>query len=157
MVRFQTVDDSGKHKIYMVIYFQYDGYPEGVGKNLTDFIESKTMVNGYNDKEKQFNGFGCFLAQYIAKFKDGVGNMYVCAPDTVMNEEYNYVVTYNEQTNKFTVDMNLCAENDINDVLTTTNKALNNVNDDDNSEYSECSDHSESCSRNSANYKYWRS
>lgn len=82
---------------YLVIYQQYDGYPSGVGKVLVNFIKSKKFVNGYNDKETQFNGFGCFLAQYICHIKNGeAGNAYIYPITQELNEEFNYTVTWVE-------------------------------------------------------------
>ena len=106
LIKFRTVDKNGKYKEYMVVYFQYDGYPQGVALNLIEFIQSKLIVNGYNNKDTQFNGFDCFIAQYIAKFKEGAGNMYIYPIDTVMDEEYNYYLTYNEETKQFMINMN---------------------------------------------------
>ncbi len=57
--------DEEKREI-VCIYRQFDGYPEGMGKDLSDFIKSGKVVNGFGDKkEKQFNGIGCFAAQLI--------------------------------------------------------------------------------------------
>lgn len=169
LVKFQSIDTDGKLNVYIVIYFKYDGHPEGVAKDLIQFIKSKkwSMINGYNDQYKQFNGFGCFLAQYIAGFKDG---MYIRPPDTLMDEEYNYFLTYDERVEKFTIGMNQSDCFDIDEFMSLHTKNYcgdnnnqddndNNTidNDDNNSEYSDCSNRSESCGRNNANYKYWRS
>ncbi len=145
LIKFRTID-NGQYKVYMVIYFQFDGYPEGIVKDLIKFIESKKMVNGY----------GCFLAQYIARFKDGAGNMYVYPIDTVMNEQFNYILTYDEQVKKFTISMNQGPYIDIDKFMdqckdNTDDDDDDDVNsDDDNSDYS---DYSINHGRNSANYK----
>ena len=93
---------------YMVVYQQFDGYPVGgVGFKLIDFIQSKKMVNGYNKKYTQANGFGCLIAQYIALIKDGAGGLYIQPSDTVLDEsDYHYIVTYDTGTGKFTIQMN---------------------------------------------------
>jgi hypothetical protein len=105
LIKFRTIN-NGEYKEYMVVYFQHDGYPEGVAYALIKFIQSKDMVNGYDNKITQFNGFECLIAQYIAKFKDGAGNMYIYPINTVMNEDYNYYLTFNEETKEFTINMN---------------------------------------------------
>jgi hypothetical protein len=90
----------------MVIYQQYDGYPNGVAKWLIDFIKSKKMVKGYSNRDIQFNGFECLFAQYISRFKSGAGGLYIYPPNANMNEEYNYILTYNTDTHEFTLGMN---------------------------------------------------
>ena len=53
-----------------VMYRQMDGYPEGHGQALADFLEGRRIVNGYNmndKKERAFNGMGCLAAILAAK------------------------------------------------------------------------------------------
>jgi hypothetical protein len=49
------------------IYQQYDGYLEGVGKELIEWLKTFTIVNGISlDEEiKIANGIDCLAAQYI--------------------------------------------------------------------------------------------
>jgi len=63
---------------------------------LADFLSSGTMVNGYGQSDqRQFNGIGCLAAQFIAQFKDGVGNIYIETSDAIgCGEEYIYEVRY---------------------------------------------------------------
>lgn len=75
------------------IYTQYDGYISGVGHDLANFLKNIKVVNGYGPKDTIFNaanGMGCLAAQYLAKFKDSIGNIYVTTPDD--KQEYNYEV-----------------------------------------------------------------
>lgn len=61
-----------------LIYFQYDGYPSGHPSETAEWLASGTIVNGFGQTEDLiFNGAGCLAAQMIAKFKDGVGNVYI--------------------------------------------------------------------------------
>ena len=63
------------------VYQQYDGYISYVGKNIADFLAGKEIVNGYNSLDvTKANGIGCLAAQFIAKFKDGIGNLYIIKP-----------------------------------------------------------------------------
>jgi hypothetical protein len=89
------VYDGDKPIINM--YRQFDGYPEGHGQELAEFLLSGKMVNGYSSKsEKQFNGMGCMAAQMIAEFKDGVGGFYIHAvTDTDCWQDYEYHVYEN--------------------------------------------------------------
>lgn len=73
----RVYEDNRKKQPIVSIYIQFDGYPEGVGLTLRDFINSKTLVNGHNGGIKQANGMGCLAAQIIEHLKDGVGNVYI--------------------------------------------------------------------------------
>lgn len=78
-----------------VMYRQYDGYPEGHGKELAEFLSGMILVNGIrlDDKRKLANGIGCLTAQVISHFKDGVGNIYIYPADTRdCWEEYTYTI-----------------------------------------------------------------
>jgi hypothetical protein len=76
------------------MYRQFDGYPEGHGQELAEFLVSGEMVNGYSTKEtRQFNGMGCLAAQMIANFKNSVGGFYIHAvTDTDCWQDYEYHV-----------------------------------------------------------------
>ena len=89
------VYDGDKPIINM--YRQYDGYPEGHGFELAEFLMSGEMVNGYSDNNaKQFNGMGCLAAQMIAHFKKSVGGFYIYPVDsTDCWQEYEYHVYEN--------------------------------------------------------------
>ena len=95
LTRFITQHDDEKFVITCV-YRQYDGYPQGHGKELADFLNSGVMVNGFGQSEqKQFNGIGCLAAQFIAEFKKGVGGIYIHEPNSNdCGEEFVYEVIY---------------------------------------------------------------
>ena len=95
LTKFISQHDDEKFVITCV-YRQYDGYPQGHGKELADFLNSGVMVNGFGQSEqKQFNGIGCLAAQFIAEFKNGVGGIYIHQPDSKdCGEEYVYEVIY---------------------------------------------------------------
>ena len=81
------------NKPLLSIYTQYDGYISGVGHDLANFLKDIKVVNGYGSKDTIFNaanGMGCLAAQYLAKFKDKIGNVYITTPDD--EQEYNYEV-----------------------------------------------------------------
>ena len=90
-----TVFNDGKEEI-AVMYRQYDGYPEGHGLDLADFLMGKTLINGIGgnyDATNAFNGMGCLTASVIAYFKDDIGNIYVRRAGTRdCGEEYIYTV-----------------------------------------------------------------
>lgn len=86
---------EGESNVLATIYQQYDGYPEGVGRELADFLASGTLVNGIpmGATERMFNGPGCLAAQFIAQFKIKPGGLYLEVPGTRdVGEEYIYQV-----------------------------------------------------------------
>ena len=100
---FSTYKDEKKNKqvkIQLVnMYRQYDGYPEGHGTELADFLNSGKVVNGIGIDEQQrvFNGAGCLSAQMIAHFKKGAGGIYIepiTAKDCGQEYEYEIIVDY---------------------------------------------------------------
>ena len=62
------------------MYRQYDGYPEGLGLELAEFLSDFTVVNGIGLKDrptKLANGTGCLAAQLVQYLKDGPGGIYL--------------------------------------------------------------------------------
>ena len=62
------------------MYRQYDGYPQGHGLDLAEFLSEFTIVNGLGAdfyKGKIANGSGCLAAQLVQHFKKGPGNVYL--------------------------------------------------------------------------------
>lgn len=77
------------------VYQQYDGYLEGVGKSLAEWLMSKIMVNGIPDYEHDYaNGIGDLAAQFVRDFKKEIGYLYLYSPDWDAEEwcDYNYKV-----------------------------------------------------------------
>lgn len=77
------------------IYQQYDGYLEGVGKSLAEWLIPKIMVNGIPDYEHDYaNGIGDLAAQFVHDFKDNIGYLYLYSPDWDAEAwcDYNYKV-----------------------------------------------------------------
>jgi hypothetical protein len=74
-------DKEGKKKKNNIVtmYRQMDGYPEGMGMDLANFLNGGTMVNGIglNETKLVFNGMGCLAAQAVAHFKEGAGGIYL--------------------------------------------------------------------------------
>ena len=95
------------------VYQQYDGYIDGVGHQLAEWLLDKKIVNGIPfgvNTLNMANGFGCLIAQYIKEFKNDVGNFYVTEMEN--SQEYNYEVIFDEDK-YFSSDYN-----DINDLIT---------------------------------------
>lgn len=84
---------------YVNIYQQYDGYLEGVGKELCEWLENKIIVNGFScfDKRDIANGVGCLVAQFISDKKNSVGDFYVYPIGEGKGYcDYNYTVIINK-------------------------------------------------------------
>jgi hypothetical protein len=82
-----------------LIYFQYDGYPSGHPSETAEWLASGKVVNGYGNTDTlQFNGAGCLAAQMIAKYKQGVGGVYLHDMATRGNswEDYLYDIIVKE-------------------------------------------------------------
>ncbi len=82
-----------------LIYFQYDGYPSGHPSETAEWLASGKVVNGYGlNDQLQFNGAGCLAAQMIAKFKEGVGGIYIHSLASRGNnwEDYLYDIIVKE-------------------------------------------------------------
>ena len=86
-----------KSKI-VTMYRQMDGYPEGMGADLAEFLSDGRMVNGLSGgTEVVFNGAGCLAAQMVAHFKTDAGGYYLHRGGTTnCGEEYRYEVIINE-------------------------------------------------------------
>lgn len=73
--------DDGSAEAIMCIYRQFDGYPSGHGHELSQFLNSKTLVNGYGKQNSiEANGMSCLAAQLVVQLKHGVGGIYIYAP-----------------------------------------------------------------------------
>lgn len=78
------------------MYRQFDGYPEGHGLELAEFLNSfDKVVNGIpvGETQRVANGMECLAAQMIAHFKKSVGGFYIY-PVTSKDcwQEYEYHV-----------------------------------------------------------------
>ena len=84
---------NGESEPIMCIYRQYDGYPSCHGHELAQFLNSKTLVNGYGEQNSfEANGMGCLAAQLIVQLKHGVGGIYiypVSSTDCFQDYEYH--------------------------------------------------------------------
>lgn len=89
------VKDANEEPI-CVMYRQYDGYPDGHGEELADFLKDRRLVNGLGaDKSAVFNGMECLAAAMVANFKTEPGGFYLYAPsvwESGAGEDYRYVI-----------------------------------------------------------------
>lgn len=88
----------------VVLYRQYDGYPEGHGTELAQFLASGVIVNGITSGSgRQFNGMGDLTAQVVADMKTrgggdiAPGGFYLHPPGTRDAwEEFIYTVSVSD-------------------------------------------------------------
>lgn len=65
-------------EVILNMYSQFDGYPDGLGRSLIEFLKKIKMVNGisFNEERKVANGMGCLAAQLVIEFKKEAGGYY---------------------------------------------------------------------------------
>jgi hypothetical protein len=82
----------------VTIYTQFDGYPDGWGLELQNFLKGMQICNGFGLKQKTgkwANGSGCLAAQLIAHTKEGIGNIYIYpAGMDGVGEEFVYTIYF---------------------------------------------------------------
>ena len=79
---------------FLNLYRQYDGYIEGHGAELAEFLAGKKLVNGYGKESTELaNGMGCLAASLVAHFKETVGGFYIhSVTETQCGQDYEYHV-----------------------------------------------------------------
>jgi hypothetical protein len=86
-------------RLLLALYKQYDGYPDGWGQELKDFLHKGIFVNGIRRTEDflQFNGIGDFVLLLVKEFKEGTGELYATTEEN--EQEYNYIIEFNHLEN----------------------------------------------------------
>ncbi len=91
-----SIKEKENDKDYCTIYKQFDGYPEGLGAELLEYVTNKSVVNGFSSEHKfhkAFNGIGDFCASLVAYFKTDIGDFYIEKSDARnMGEEFIYTI-----------------------------------------------------------------
>ena len=81
---------------YVNMYRHLDGYPEGHGLDLAEFLKDVELINGVplvNKTRYMANGSGCLAAQMVKHFKDEVGDIYLHPHNDDLGwEDYIYTV-----------------------------------------------------------------
>lgn len=90
-----VVNDTDGSEI-IVMYRQMDGYPEGHGLELANFLKGMDIITrGINPKDTRriANGMSCLAAQIICHFKTGPGGIYLHSSGSRnICEEYIYTI-----------------------------------------------------------------
>jgi hypothetical protein len=78
----------------LCMYRQFDGYPEGHGRELSQFLGGfVAIVNGlrFNETRKVANGMGCLAAQLVGHFKSEAGGFYLYPTNSKdCGQDYEY-------------------------------------------------------------------
>ena len=83
----------GVDKIHVQIYNHYNGYPEGLGVTLAEYLQDFKIVNGLPMRtDKLANGLGCLSAQVVSYLKEEPGNVYLYKPGERGWEDYEYFI-----------------------------------------------------------------
>ena len=96
IISFILKDLDGNESVLTEIFQQNDGYLEGVGRSLCEWLLTKKIINGiginqYTDEYA--NGYGDLAAQYVRDFKErGPGNLYITSSYDKDWIDYNYEV-----------------------------------------------------------------
>ena len=90
------IKEKNDKQTIITLYKQFDGYPDGWGRQLSDFLDRHTIVNGFsiNETREVANGVACLIGKLISEVKgNGTGGLYVYPPDAKdCGEEYEYHV-----------------------------------------------------------------
>ena len=89
------------------IYQHCDGYIEGVGYELAEWLCSKFLVNGIpggTSLQNLANGAGCLVAQFIRDFKTDIGGLYITTSRSEGN--YYYIVDIKDEHKRGPVPLN---------------------------------------------------
>ena len=90
------------HRPIINLYRQYDGYPEGHGQELVEFLKQFTLVNGLGGepKARTANGMGCLAAQLVSNFKGNEAGQFYLYPTDVKDcgQDYEYHIYANGPT-----------------------------------------------------------
>ena len=104
-----VINNEWDNEEICVLYRQYDGYPQGHGTDLLNFLKDMHIVNGMNNKNMKLrisNGMDCLAAQIVAHFKQEPGYFYLQATGTRdVGEQFIYTLyTEDKKTLKIKVE-----------------------------------------------------
>lgn len=92
------ISEYGQKEPILRVYTQFDGYIQGAGHDLAEFLKDKTIINGIQSGQTMetghANGMGCLSAQFVKHYKDKIGGVYLIPTSGVGNESYNYIVSF---------------------------------------------------------------
>jgi len=114
------------HRPIINLYRQYDGYPEGHGAELVEFLKQFKLVNGLGGetKARTANGMGCLAAQLVSNFKGNEAGQFYLYPTDAKDcgQDYEYHIYANGPTFRIKVVNKGCnmfglTQSDTNEVI----------------------------------------
>ena len=92
------VFERDQKKPLMVLYRQFDGYPEGHGQELLEFLHDKKQINGFSSDKKEnkhsFNGMGDLAVRLICYLKECQGKeSFMTQKDDGSVSKYDFVAS----------------------------------------------------------------
>ncbi len=90
----QRWNPDDEYEAIVAIYRHWDGYPDGQGKTLAEFLDDLVLVNGIGgDMPPRYaNGPGILAAQLVCFMQDGGHSPDLAAPGVVCGQEFEYDV-----------------------------------------------------------------
>jgi len=85
--------EFNQEKPILSVYHQFDGYIDGVGHDLANWLLTKKIINGIDNETMEAgfaNGMGCLAAQYVKENKTRIGGLYLTTSEDL--QSYNYHV-----------------------------------------------------------------
>lgn len=113
VIQKQTHIDGKTKKVQeealVLIYLQYDGYPQGHPSSVAEFLSKAKIVNGIPSDLMEdtftFNGAGCLAARLVAELKGNTAGGTYLYPLTHRGhlwEDYMYDIIVDEDKQKIT-------------------------------------------------------
>lgn len=84
--------DGSEKEPCATIYRHWDGYLEGHGQWLSDFLSDVTVTNGAVDKPKHYNGPGRLACGIVSALEADEHNPDLVPHGSVMGQEFEYHV-----------------------------------------------------------------
>ena len=92
-------DRSPTPKIVCSFYRHHDGYPDGHGAELKQWLQGKKVVNGIGQdfvKGRDYNGMGSLAVSMMTHFDREASIRTIPTGDHNYGEEYTYHVSYSD-------------------------------------------------------------
>lgn len=101
-----TIVFKANDKPVLTLYKQFDGYINGLGKEIAHFLKEVKLVNGIpygKENELIANGIGDLALLFVKEMKEHSGNLYAIPYEKFGVESYNYQIE--GKTDEFDADI----------------------------------------------------